>query len=171
MEESSMKNYMDSDYAVNKNAGGIVYRFADQTIEITIDDYLRENPGKTAADFAKLKALSDADYYESDRKGYRQSWKNVSFDGLENTTMFAAPSTEDEFIEKTELLAESEQRSALAKSAFDRLTETQRRRYVMYHVQGMTYREIAEVEQAHFTSIEESILAADKKIKKFLKQG
>ena len=166
-----MKNYAESDYAVNKNAGGIVYRFADQTVEVTIDDYLKENPGKTAADFAELKALSDADYYESDRSGYRQSWKNVPFDGLDNTTTFAAPSTEDEYIDKAEMFTESERRGVLAKGAFSKLTETQRRRYVMYHVQGMTYREIADLEQAHFTSIEESILAADKKIKKFLKQG
>ena len=166
-----MKNYAESDYAVNKNAVGIVYRFADQTVEVTIDDYLKENPGKTAADFAELKALSDADYYESYRSGYRQSWKNVPFDGLENTTTFAAPSTEDEYIDKAEMFTESERRGVLAEGAFSKLTETQRRRYVMYHVQGMTYREIAEVEQAHFTSIEESILAADKKIKKFLKQG
>ena len=72
-----MKNYQSTDYAVNKNADGIVYRFAYQTIEVTLDDYLRENPGKTAADFAELKALSDADYYETDRSDCRQTWKNT----------------------------------------------------------------------------------------------
>jgi len=77
-----MRNYADSDYAINKNADGIVYRFADQIVEVTLEDYLEENPGKTSADFTELKALSDEDYYETDRCSYRQTWKNTSFDAL-----------------------------------------------------------------------------------------
>ena len=52
-----MKNYRDSDYAANKNAKGIVCRFANQIIEITLEDYLRENPDKNEADFTELKSL------------------------------------------------------------------------------------------------------------------
>ena len=51
-----MKNYRNSDYAANKNSKGIVYRFANQTIEITLEDYLRENPDKNEADFTELKS-------------------------------------------------------------------------------------------------------------------
>lgn len=40
-----MKNYKDSDYALNKFSEGIVYRFADRIVEITLEDYLAENPG------------------------------------------------------------------------------------------------------------------------------
>ena len=62
-----MSKYQDSDYAVNKFSKGIVYRFSNETIEITLEAYLRDNPGKTKADFTALKALSDEIYYEQDR--------------------------------------------------------------------------------------------------------
>jgi len=169
-----MKNYRDSDYAVNKNAEGIVYRFANQTIEITLADYLRENPSKTPVDFAELKALSDTDYYDTDRSDYRQTWKNTSFDNLgeDERASLAAPSVEDEVIDKGEREALLAQRQSLSALALDKLTDKQRRRYVLYHVHGKSYREIADIENAHFTSVEESILAAEKKIQKFiLKQG
>ena len=46
-----MKNYKDSDYALNKYSEGIVYKFADRIVEITLSAYLTENPDKTAEDF------------------------------------------------------------------------------------------------------------------------
>jgi hypothetical protein len=96
-----MKNYTQSDYSLNKNAKGIIYRFADQIVEITLEDYLRENPNKSPADFAELKALSDSDYYETDRADYRQTWKNTSLDTLGEDEMlaFSAPSVEEELID------------------------------------------------------------------------
>ena len=166
-----MKNFAESDYAVNKNAGGIVYRFADQTVEVTLEDYLLENPGKTAVDFAELKILSDEDYYKSDRSDYRQTWKNVQFDGLENTAEFSAPSTEDEFIGKAEILAESERRDVLAQRALDRLTDIQRRRYLQHHVDGLSTWQIAEIEGTNQKSVYECLQAAEKKIKKVLSGG
>ncbi len=42
-----MKNYRKSDYALNKFSEGIVYQFSDGTVEISLADYLRDNPGKT----------------------------------------------------------------------------------------------------------------------------
>ncbi|KAF5065725.1 hypothetical protein DSECCO2_270830 [anaerobic digester metagenome] len=54
-----MKNYKDSDYALNKFSKGIVYRFADRIAEITLKDYLAENTYKTLKDFIEFKALSD----------------------------------------------------------------------------------------------------------------
>ena len=62
-----MQNYRKSDYAINKNSPNIVYRFHNEIIEITLEDYLKENPDKTEHDFAELKALSDQIYYEQDR--------------------------------------------------------------------------------------------------------
>jgi len=169
-----MKNYTQSDYAINKNAEGIVYRFANQKVVVTLKDYLRENPTKTATDFDALKTLSDEDYYETDRSGYRQTWKNTSFDTLDEdeTVIFAVQSAEDEVMEQGEEDEQYAKQQSLAALALTKLTAIQRRRYLLYHVQGKTYREIAELEKAHFTSVEESILAAEKKIKKFLsKQG
>ena len=46
-----MKNYRESDYALNKFSKGIVYKFADETVELTMEDFLRETPGATEEDF------------------------------------------------------------------------------------------------------------------------
>jgi len=168
-----MKNYTQSDYAINKNAGGIVYRFTDSIVEITLADYLRENPDKTVADFTELKALSDADYYETDRSDYRQTWKNTPLETLleDEIAILSAPSVEDEFIEHEEHEAVYAKLKSTARLAMDKLTETQRRRYLMYHVQGLTYREIGVAENTNHKSVEESILAAEKKIKKIISQN
>jgi DNA-directed RNA polymerase specialized sigma24 family protein len=165
-----MKNYQSSDYAINKNAKGIVYRFADQTVEVTFEDYLRENPGKTAADFAELKALSDEDYYDSDRSGYRQTWKNTSLNTLDEdeNAIFAVPSPEDEIIERGEQEAAYAKRKSVALHALDKLTDIQRRRYIQYHVEGMTEREIAEKECSTQQAVSKSLAWAEKKIKKVL---
>ena len=165
-----MKNYQTSDYAVNKNAEGIVYRFADQTVEVTLADYLRENPDRTAADFAELKALSDEDYYETDRRSYRQTWKDTSFETLDEDEMFvfAVPSAEDGIFGQREQAEAYANKQSIASLALDKLTEVQRRRYLLYHVKGMTVREVADAENAHFTSVSESIKAAENRIKKFL---
>ena len=168
-----MKNYNQIDYAINKNAAGIVYRFADGNIEITLADYLRENPDKTAADFAELKAMSDSDYYETDRSDYRQTWKNTPLEMLleDESAILAVPSVEDEFIEHKEREAVYAKQIVTARLAMGKLTETQRRRYLMYHVQGMTYREIADVEGVLHSKIQKSLLAAEKKIKISLASG
>jgi hypothetical protein len=163
-----MKNFTDSDYAVNKNAEGIVYRFADETVEITLEDYLRENPNMSAADFAELKALSDSDYYERDRSSYRQTWKNVSFEGLEETDLLAVPSPEDDYFDSLERAAEAERKTTLAQRAMSKLTETQRRRYSLYHVSGLTLRQIAFRESVSFQTVDESLTVAERKIKLFL---
>ena len=63
-----MKNYKDSNYALNKYSQGIVYQFADGMAEITLEEYLRENPDKTESDFKELKALSDEIYYQQSRQ-------------------------------------------------------------------------------------------------------
>ena len=75
-----MRNYKDSDYALNRYSQGIVYKFSDGIVEITLEDYLRDNPDKTEEDFAKLKALSDEIYYQQDRQEYRVSHLDVSID-------------------------------------------------------------------------------------------
>jgi len=166
-----MKNFTNSDYALNKHSDGIVYRFADRIVEVTLADYLAENPSKTEADFRALKEFSDRDYRERDRSDYRQTWKNAPLDELSETELCAVPSPEAEVIDAPEEAERQANRAALAKRALDKLTEVQQRRYLMYHVDGLTVREIAEKESAHFTSVHESITAAENRIKKFLANG
>lgn len=166
-----MKNYIDNDYAINKNAKGIVYRFADLTLEITLEDYLRENPDKTETDFAELKALSDSNYLEQDRCDYRQTRKNIPFYDLGESKTCASPSPEDEVIEQSiKQLEQVEIRKQrmLVKQALDKFTDIQRRRYLLYHVHGITTRKIATIEGVKHQSIIECLAWAEKKIKKFL---
>lgn len=49
-----MWNYRKNDYAANKYSPNIVYRFNDEIIEISLEDYLEENPDRTEQDFCKL---------------------------------------------------------------------------------------------------------------------
>ena len=165
-----MKNYQDSDYALNKYSEGIVYRFADGIVEYTLADYLAENPGKTEADFRELKAFSDANYLASDRSDCRQTRNNVSIHSMEDSDAFGGETPEEEVIERPEREAEESKRLALAREALDRLTEVQRRRYLLYTAHGLTTRQIAEKEGASQRTIMDSIQWAEKKIKKFLEK-
>ena len=48
------------------------------------------------------------------------------------------------------------------------MTVVQRRRYLLYHVDGLSLRQIAESEGVQHSKIQNSINEAEKKIKKFL---
>lgn len=61
--------------------------------------------------------------------------------------------------------AEAERRRQILNSCFSKLTETQKRRLILY-IKGKTLREIAELEGASFQSVDESIKAAQKKFPK-----
>jgi len=49
--------------------------------------------------------------------------------------------------------------------AIESLPEIQRRRFILYHEFGLTYEQIGKMEKRHFTSIQESVLRAEEKIK------
>lgn len=163
-----MKNYRDSDYAANKYAKGIVYRFADQIIEITLEDYLRENPGKSEADFTELKALSDEIFFEQDRSEGRQRKKMVSFHALEETALLAVPSPEETMIATEEQAENQKFKREIAAKTISVLTDVQRRRYLLHTVNGMTTRTIAEKEGVSHVAVVYSLEQAEKKIKKVL---
>ena len=166
-----MKNYKDSDYALNKYSEGIVYRFADRIAEVTLADFLADNPDKSESDFQALKELSDNIYLNQVQSENAQTKKNSSFDEIDETLLRGEPSPEETLIGEIEAQEEAEryqERLNTANLALDKLTAVQRRRYLMYHVDGKTTREIAELEKTHFTTVHESLQAAEKKIKKVL---
>ncbi|MDD4493454.1 MAG: RNA polymerase subunit sigma-24 [Eubacteriales bacterium] len=163
-----MKNYQDSDYAANKYASGIVYRFANQTVEVTLAEYLRENPDKRDADFAELKALSDRLFYEQDRSEGRQRKKMVSFHALEETELAAVPSPEDTMIAEQDEAEKQTRRREIADCALAALTDVQRRRYLLHVVDGLSTWQIAEMEGVAQRSVMDCLEAAEKKIKKVL---
>jgi len=163
-----MKDYRDSDYAANKYARGLVYLFADKTVELTLEDYLRGTPGATEADFAELKALSDEIYLEQVRDENRQTNRDVSLDGLDETDACGVPSAEEILIDQPEQAARRERMRQQADQALSTLTEIQRRRYLLHKVDGLTMREIAVREGVVHTKIQSSLMAAERKIKKYL---
>ena len=169
-----MKNYQDSDYALNKYSKGIVYRFADGVVEVTLEDYLAENPGKTPDDFMELKRLSDEMYNGQDRDENAQTKKNISFDELETGSFRYAPSPEEMFIGEIDAQEEAEDRKRrlrIANNALDTLTDVQRRRYLLHFVDELSTWEIARIEGTNQKSVHESLQAAQKKIKKFLENA
>ena len=163
-----MRKYQDSDYAVNKFSPNIVYRFADGTVEVTLEDYLRDNPGKTEQDFAELKALSDEIYYIQDRDDTRYGKRKNTLGGIEESERFATGSPD------MELIQNNDEQNAIAAAMqlldSDDLTEIQRRRFMLHFFQGLSYRQIAECENVHFTSVQESIKAANAKLKKYFEK-
>ena len=166
-----MKNYRDSDYAANKYAKGIVYRFADQTVEVTLEDYLRDNPDKTEADFVELKALSDEMYLEQVRDENRQTYRNVPIHSLDETDACCVPSPEEVLFDEPERKARKERMRRQAYEAIDTLTEVQRRRYIQHRVDGLSTRQIADLEGVEQRSVMDSLEWAEKKIKKYLANG
>ena len=163
-----MKNYRDNDYALNKYSQGIVYKFADSIVEVTKEDYLRDNPNKTETDFAELKALSDEIYYQQDRQEQRISRRDVSINGLEKTIIAGPPNIETELLQKETKEKLLEAAKQLLHSG--KLTPVQRRRFLLYFFQGMSTRQIARLEGVHQRAVWDSLKWAGKKLKKFYKE-
>lgn len=163
-----MKNYRKSDYAFNKFSKGIVYRFETETIEITLEDFLKSNPDKTEEDFLILKEVSDRVYYEQVRDENAQTKYNVSLHSLEGTSACAIASVDEQYIQQEKKKQDKERLYRLFCAA--KLTEKQKRRLYLHCVEGKTFRTIADIEGVHWTSVEECVNSALKKLKKYGKK-
>lgn len=161
-----MKNYKDSDYAVNKFSKGIVYRFADKTVEITLEVFLAENPDKTERDFRRLKRLSNLCYLHQDREYNAQAKKNFSLDELENTI----PSDPIPMDIRYEEQQDQEKKTQLVKQFFleAKLSEIQRRRFLLHYRDGLDIRQIAKLEDTEQYAVWKSIEAVKKKLCDFV---
>lgn len=164
-----MKNYKDSDYALNKYSEGIVYKFADRIVEITLSAYLAENPDKTAEDFRELKALSDEIYHRQITHEHRTSRLDVPITGLEETEHLSAPPPEIVLIHK----AEKNQAMKAARQLLDsgQLTVIQRCRFILHFIHGLSTRQIAAKELVSHVAVHKSIALAKEKLKNFFEQG
>lgn len=159
-----MKNYKNSDYAANKYSDGIVYRFNNQTITITLEKYLAENPDKTEADFLELKALSDEIYHEQVQLEHATNRRNIPLSLIDETECCAIRPI-DEYIDKQE-------DNEAIKTIFqfldrDILTKTQKQRFVKFFIQGLSERQIAARENTSNVAISKSINQCLKKLKKY----
>ncbi|MFI3213265.1 MAG: RNA polymerase subunit sigma-24 [Eubacteriales bacterium] len=158
-----MKNYNKSDYALNKVSEHIVYRFADSIVEVTMEDYLRQNPDKTEEDFRELKALSDEMYHQDVIIENRTTRDNVSITGLEETITDLRPTPLQELIHNQDGQAALEAAYQLLEGR--NLTEKQKRRFIQHFFHNRSLRQIADDEGVHFTSVDECIHRAIGKLK------
>ena len=160
-----MKNYRETDYALNKNRKGIVYRNPDgSTLEITFEKIAEGNPEFTYEDFEKLKAFSDQIYLEQARAENNHSYYvKGSFDEVSDSAWLSTPSLEELFFcEKKEPPTLQEIKAAAEVC----LTEKQKRRFKL-RLEGLSTVKIAEIEGCSQNAIWESLGYALKKLKNF----
>lgn len=162
-----MKDYKKSDYALNKNRKGIVYRNADgSTLEITFEKIAEGKPQFTYEDFQKLKQFSDSIYLEQVKADSRYLYYvKGSYDEIPDSAWLATKSLEEELFGDAADLPSAEE---VRKIAGEILTPTQKRRFLMY-LEGLTTVKIAEIEGCNQKSVWESLEAAKEKIQKYLK--
>ncbi|WP_242957067.1 hypothetical protein [Flavonifractor sp. An82] len=168
-EVTEVHNYRKSDYAINKNSPNIVYRLHNEIIEITLEDYLKENPDKTEHDFAELKALSDQIYYEQDRAESAQTRKDVSIHGLEETEHCATRALDEEWEERVVDIQNRKYAWKALEQLFTvgALTEVQKRRFRLHVFQGLSTRQIGRMEGTSHQAVAKSINLAIAKLKKY----
>lgn len=160
-----MRRFQNTDYVRNKYSKGILYKVSDGYIEVTLEDYIKENPDKTEEDFMELKQISDAIYYEQDQEeaSYARRKEEVEVEEI----MDEEASLLDIRLIKQE---EKEEMTKAVKQLLNNkdLTFIQRRRFYLHFFEGMSYREIAKQEGIYYTSVRDSIQLAIKKIKKYI---
>ena len=147
----------DSDYALNKHSQNIVYRQADGSrVKIKPED---------CPDFDRWKAFSDGDFKELDRQDQIEAQGRVSFNDLTDAGVEPPHSVEEAAELGEPPPTEPEARTMEnAMAILACLTETQRRRYLLYNRDGLTIRQIASQEQVAAMVVQHSIEAAKKKI-------
>ncbi|MFI3214337.1 MAG: RNA polymerase subunit sigma-24, partial [Eubacteriales bacterium] len=155
-------------YALNKYSPNIVYKFDDKIVEVTLEDYLAQNPDRTAEDFAELKALSDEMYHDQVVTENRTSRLDVSIDSIDEKAFVQEKSVLQNMVERDDKAKVMLAAKELLKKG--KLTEVQKRRFIQHYFMGKSYREIAKKEGVFFTSVAESICAASDKLKKIFSE-
>jgi DNA-directed RNA polymerase specialized sigma24 family protein len=87
--------------------------------------------------------MSDEIYHVEDRADWRETNRNVPLESLEFSEEIFVPSAETVMFENSEREEFEQNRKVIAKEVLGKLTETQRRRYILHVVKGLTTREIA----------------------------
>ena len=94
------------------------------------------------------------------RNEYRRHIIDGEIDGFDISGKLRISQFEQEFADKAEF-----------ESALKTLTPVQQKRFRLYHIEGYTLEEIAEIENCKFQVIWKSIKAAEEKIKNIFSQG
>ena len=101
----------------------------------------------------ELLEQSDRQIRSQGRKDRRYLDYAEYIDGVTNATMATPQEDVADLLIKMELVKQLH-------AAMDKLTETQRRRLILYYYHGLTYRRIAEIEKVNFKTISESVARA-----------
>ena len=152
----------DSLYSINKkNPDAVVYKFANgEESRITRADFATEE------EFLAFKAWSDEDLHIEDKREVLAGIRQVSIDDISEAAI-STPAV-DVVMERQHQRAEQRRKaSEMVVQLKNKLTETQFRRLWMYHVDGLDTYEIAEIEGNTHQAVSKSIIAAEKKLKKF----
>ena len=152
----------NSIYSLNKNnPDAIVYPSATgKPVFITREDFPSEE------EFLAFKKWSDENFHEEEKLDQREANHVLSVDDLSEAAL-AVPAA-DVIMERQHERAEKRRiASDMVVKLKDKLTDIQFRRLWMYHVEGKTEEEIAEIEGVAQQQVSKAILAAEKKIKKF----
>lgn len=152
----------NSIYALNKrDPDAIVYpSTTGKPVRITREDFPSEE------EFLAFKAWSDANFHEEEKLDHREANHILSADDLSEAAL-AVPAIDTVMERKHNRAEKRRQASEAVVKLKDKLTDTQFRRLWMYHIDGKTEEEIAEIEGVAQQQISKSIIAAEKKIKKF----
>ena len=159
-----------SNWALNKgNKDAIIYVHGNEIVRITVETFVKD--GGSIAEFRHLKAESDAMFHGEDNLDVNENRNSDSFEVADQRGDCFAKSPEDLIVERIDRQIHHEYLATLkpiARQALEKLTEVQRRRYLLHVCEGLTTRRIAEIEGRDHSSIVESLQSADKKIKKFI---
>ncbi len=164
-----MAKYYHSDYALNKKTDSIIYRLADGSlVEITMEDYLSQNPELTEEQFHELKELSD-EMFKDEMNADKQEHRTVKKQGNEKNKVILQQSQDDMLIEDEE---REKIRSVTNKLlASGKLSKTQERRFKAHYYDGKSYRQIGREESVSQVAIFKSVKNAVAKLKKFYEKG
>ena len=163
----------NTDWTRNKKSAAIIYTDASGEIsEITLARFLADSPENTVEMFNKIKEVSDLLFYDWDREERTQATNETQI--KYETREFATPSIEDdvfdsEYEAEEEFLKRKEKMTTLAPQILDRLTPTQRRRYLLHYEDGLTVRRIADIDGTSHVAVIHSLGLAQRKIDKSLK--
>jgi hypothetical protein len=155
-----MDNYKESDYAKNKY---IVYQTSNGTVEITVTQYLNENPTRDEQDFCYLKHCQTKSFIAKLNKRIQQP-KIMSglilFMKVLNRT-FLLPFTGRNPRRREERNRERK----FIEELLSPLTELQRKRLILNIVDGLSHHAIARLEDVSQTVVSLSIAKAKRLIR------
>ena len=152
----------DSLYSINKkNPDAVVYKFAngEQSL-VTRADFATEE------EFLAFKAWSDEDFHTEDKRDVLAGIRQISIDVISEAAI-SVPAIDVVMERQHQRTVQRRKASDMVVQLKDKLTDTQFRRLWMYHVDSMTIDEIGEIEGISHQNVSKSIIAAERKIKKF----